>query len=195
MRAGQVHFLLNFSSDDLKGFFFRGDSSQIGRDQGPLNSRQRESGEARDLSVLNFYDHGSLRADFADTAALEITWEDDRRVGTDHFVFVTMAERPVLVAALQEILYRTRGVVGMRRAPVARCMQHTDIEHTGFGGGIRQRQVFRNRSIGEALTVQCNLQFWYPEGLRPLEEKTLTESGNVTALVITLSASWLPRTL
>src|ERR1017187_5324811 len=162
-----VYFLLNLRLKDMEGLFFRGDSSQVGRDQGPLNSCQRYSGKARDLSILHFYDDGSFRASLADTTALQIAREDDLRDSIDHFVFVTMAKGPVLVAALQEILHRTRGVVGVRRAPVARCMQHTDIEHTGLGSGIRQRQVFRNRSIGEALTMQCNLEFWYQESLRP----------------------------
>ena len=90
---------------------------------------------------------------------------------------MTMAERPVLISALQEVLHRTRGVVGMRRAPVARCMQNADIEHAGFGGGICQRQIFRNRSIGEALTVQCNLQLWYQESLRPPRRKDLHGIG------------------
>ena len=142
-----------------------------------MNFRQMQAGEAGDLAVFELYDHSPLRAAFADTAALQIAREDDRRDGIDHFVFVTMPESPVLVAAPQKILYRTRGVVGMRRAPVARCMQHTNIEHTGFGGGIRQRQVFRNRSIGEALTVQCNLQLWYQESLRPPRRKDLNGIG------------------
>jgi hypothetical protein len=126
-----------------------------------------QAGEAGDLAVFYLYDHSPLRAAFADTTALEIAGKNDRGVGTEHFVSMIMAERPVLIPALKEILHGTGRVVGMVGTPVARRMQHTDIEHAGFGGGICQRQVLRNRPIGEALTVQCYLDFWYSEGLRP----------------------------
>ena len=111
-----------------------------------------------------------------------------------HRVLVHVAERPVVVAARGEVLHGAGGVDGVRAGALAGGVQHADVEPARHGRADRRGRMFSvDGAVGEAAAVDGDLPLLQAPRLRPCgSENSQTLAGRLIALVISLSASWLP---
>ena len=69
-------------------------------------------------AFIDLDDRTSFRTRLARMPALGVTREDDPGIFRDHFAFVYVAERPVLISARPEAIDAARGVDFVTRSPV-----------------------------------------------------------------------------
>ena len=96
------------------------------------------------LAVHYSDDDGPLRPGFTYRAALDISREDDKWLGTDDLELVDMPECPILIVPRTKVLKAARSIVGMALPAGERRVENADVEGVVLCGGVSKDEVVRD---------------------------------------------------
>ncbi|HEX3150399.1 MAG TPA: hypothetical protein VHR66_20140 [Gemmataceae bacterium] len=110
----------------------------------------------------------SFRSIFANVPPLDVSWKLDAGMATlVHFLaLMHVAQRPIVVAARNQLVEGTRGVVCVVFTTGKRSVQHTNVEPTGYRVWVVCRKVVELGLSSEALSVKCDSKMIERDGVR-----------------------------
>ena len=111
------------------------------------------------LTIAHCDDGCALGSRFPRAASLQIAGIDDVRIGVQHRAAVDMAQRPIVIAMIDELLDRARRIGRViALAALAGGMQHADIEVARNRGRIISGDILGHVTLREAATMHRHLQ-------------------------------------
>src|SRR5579875_2210549 len=123
--------------------------------------------DMRNAPVCDFNKRSPFRAGLPDAAPLKIARINNVRGRAQYLPGVNMAECPVVIAMIGELLERAGGIARVPFAPATSRMQQADVEKARHRSGILQRDVFRDVALRKAPAMDGSSQLLDHHGLRP----------------------------
>ena len=117
------------------------------------------------FAILDCNEVCALGASLLDVAPLEIAGEDHVRSLVENRCLMHVTERPVIVSLVDEVIERAGSIVCVASRTAQPRMKHAEVEHARNGIRVSWHQVVGDISLPEALTVECDAEFFKLERL------------------------------
>jgi hypothetical protein len=93
---------------------------------------------------------------------LKVAGKYDTWIPRKLFIFMHMAERPILIPQRLELGDGARGIISVAWPAVARSMKNTDVEPTGHRIRVVESYVFRHSAVRKTAAVKGDFEIIDP---------------------------------
>ncbi len=139
----------------------------------PADHVQSTRLDVYDPPVVDRHERRALRSGFTGVTSLQVAGKDDPGRPRHDFALVHVAERPVVVATIDERLHAARRVRLVPRAPRQRRVEQPDVQRAGDRPRIARHQILAHVCGRIALSMDAQPELFEGERLRPADAQLL----------------------